>query len=51
MVETVKQKFYFINQQIDHGQNCFDHADDSGISVYSKMNNIEDDHQILKYQP
>ena len=26
-----KQKFYFINWQIDHGQNCFDHADDSGI--------------------
>ena len=25
-----KQKFYNINQQIDHGQNCFDHADDSG---------------------
>ena len=26
-----KQKFYFINWQIDHGQNCFDHTDDSGI--------------------
>ena len=28
-----KQKVYFINWQIDHGQNCFDHADDSGISA------------------
>ena len=27
-----KQKFYFINWQIDNGQNCFDHADDSCIS-------------------
>ena len=27
-----KQKFYFMNWQIDLGQNCFDHADDSGIN-------------------
>ena len=42
-----KHKLYFIDWQIDHGQNCFDHANDSGISEQKEQDTL--DYSILKH--